>query len=457
MPTGKKKTTKKTNRKKAKNKNLPAISDNQEEFIEVEEEELEDEEEEELLLEVEEEKEDKELDEAINFKYFESNLLGDSSKIVKYDPLKAYIQQIRNYPLLSQEEEKEVAKKYNETSNGYYAKKLITSNLRLVVKIAHEYSKSYTNLIDLVQEGNIGLVKAVEKFDPYRGVKLSTYSSWWIRAYILKYLLNNWRLVKVGTTQAQRKLFFNLNKQTQQLKAKGIDPTNKKIAHALDVPEYEVNEMRKRMSASDLSLSTPIGGEEGDTGEIIDLMPNDSKTPEKIIDEYTSHKLIRQKIKEFAKTLEERDLFILNNRLLSTAPYTLKKIGEHYGISRERARQLEKRIKKNLRQFISDEIGDKIDPAQLELSDEETMTADEVQEIIKDKLTDFATNLTGSKKVIMRERILADNPLTIKKLSNRYSIKPSKIREIELGLMKELRNYLLKELGDNVYIALGDK
>ncbi|MBU1240391.1 sigma-70 family RNA polymerase sigma factor, partial [Myxococcota bacterium] len=267
--------------------------------------------------------------------------------LVRYDPYRAYMAQVRRYPLLSPEEEQHVAQEYIRTRKPELARRLVTANLRLVVKIAHEYHKSHNNLIDLIQEGNVGLLMAVDKFDPLRGVKLSTYSSWWIRAYILKYLLNNSRLVKIGTTQAQRKLFFNLNKQQEYLKSKGIVPTSDNIAEALDVPVAAVEEMQKRLNASDLSLSTPLRSDEGSSRTIMDTMEDSGSSPEEIVEADEIHRIILEKLAAFKARMRadlekargnrdevlhvERYLVIMEDRLLSDSPLTLKEIGDRYG------------------------------------------------------------------------------------------------------------------------------
>lgn len=280
--------------------------------------------------------------------------------LVRYDPVRAYIQQIRRYPLLTPDEEHDVATRYVRTRDPQLGRRLVTSNLRLVVKIAHEYSRVHQNLMDLVQEGNIGLIQAVEKFDPERGVKLSTYSSWWIRAYILKYLLNSWRLVKVGTTQAQRKLFFNLHKQQELLRERGILPTPQLLAEALDVSEREVSEMQKRMAASDLSLSTPLRSDEDDGRTLMDTMSDGQGIPDEVVAAEELRALVSEKLHAYAARLKGRDLVIMRERLLSDEPMTLKDIGDRYGISRERARQLEKRLMNQLREYLTTELGDNV-------------------------------------------------------------------------------------------------
>jgi len=284
----------------------------------------------------------------------------DVAGLVRYDPVRAYIHQIRRYPLLTPDEEHDVATRYVRTRDPALARRLVTSNLRLVVKIAHEYSRVHQNLMDLVQEGNVGLIQAVEKFDPERGVKLSTYSSWWIRAYILKYLLNSWRLVKVGTTQAQRKLFFNLHKQQELLRERGVVPTPQLLAEALDVSEREVSEMQKRMAASDLSLSTPLRSDEDDGRTVMDLMSDHQGIPDEVVAADELRRLVSDKLHAYAAGLKGRDLVIMRERLLSDEPMTLKDIGDRYGISRERARQLEKRLMTQLREYLTSELGDNV-------------------------------------------------------------------------------------------------
>ena len=176
--------------------------------------------------------------------------------LARFDAMQAYLREVQRHPLLTPEQTHELAVRFVKTQDPAAAAQLVTSNLRLVVKIAYEYRRAYKNIMDLVQEGNIGLMQAVKRYDPYRGVKLSSYAAWWIRAYILRFILNNWRLVKLGTTQAQRKLFFNLRKKRAELVAMGIDPTNAEIAKQLNVPESDVADMDVRLQASE-NRSTP--------------------------------------------------------------------------------------------------------------------------------------------------------------------------------------------------------
>ena len=283
-----------------------------------------------------------------------------TTALARRDPLAAYMAEVRRHPLLTRDEEYELAVKWVEQGDREAGRKLVTSNLRLVVKIAHEYRRAYQNLLDLVQEGNVGLVKAVQKFDPYRGVKLSTYSGWWIRAYILKYILNNWRLVKIGTTQNQRKLFFNLRKQREALLAAGVDPTPEAIAKQLDVSPKEVVEMERRMAAPDLSLDAPLGADDGDGRTRLDLIEDDFADPEQRTDAAEFKDLLHDKLMRFGADLEGRELEIFRDRVMNEDPVTLQELGDRWQVSRERARQIEKRLLLRLRDYLQGELGDAV-------------------------------------------------------------------------------------------------
>jgi RNA polymerase sigma-32 factor len=289
---------------------------------------------------------------------------ASSRSLARVDPLALYINDIRRYPLLSREDEHELAVKYLETGDLDAARRLVTANLRLVVKIAHEYRRAHRNLLDLVQEGNLGLVQAVKKYDPYRGVKLSSYAAWWIRAYMLKFILNNWRLVKIGTTQAQRKLFFNLRKEKDKLEQMGFDASSKALAEALDVPEREVIEMERRLGQGDMSLDAPVTrGEEGGKSHLDMLESSGDTRPDVAAEGDEFRKLLREKFALFEKTLRGREQTIFHERLMNDSPKTLQEIGETYGISRERARQLEKRLLGKLKDFLRRELGDAVEIA----------------------------------------------------------------------------------------------
>jgi RNA polymerase sigma-32 factor len=280
------------------------------------------------------------------------------SSLARHDPLQAYMKEVQRYPLLSPEAEHELAVRYREKEDLNAARDLITANLRLVVKIAYDYRRAYRNLLDLVQEGNIGLMQAVKKYDPYKGVKLSSYAAWWIRAYILRFILNNWRLVKVGTTQAQRKLFFNLQKEKARLSAMGIDPTPERIAERLNVSTKDVISMDRRLTGGEVSLDAPVGTGEGRPVSRVDLMPSSGgRIDELLADEEINDKL-KEKIHQFGARLKNKEKIIFDERLLAEDPRTLQDLGTQFGVSRERVRQIEKRLLQKLRNYLGEELGE---------------------------------------------------------------------------------------------------
>jgi RNA polymerase sigma-32 factor len=272
-----------------------------------------------------------------------------------FDPLRKYLSEVSRYHVLSRDEEFEVAKRIYENKDKDAAQKLVMSNLKLVVKIALEYYNTYINILDLIQEGNVGLLHAVKKYNPYKGTKFSTYSSFWIRAYILKHIMDSWSLVKIGTTQSQRKLFYRLNKEKQKLEALGIFPSPKLLASTLDVKEEEVEDMQKRLAYADVSMETPIHDEGDDT--IMDMMKSDENV-EEIVAEKEKDTIIVSRVKEFKKTLNEKELYIFEHRILSEEPFTLQEIGAHFSISRERARQIESKVMKKFKERFKTEFKD---------------------------------------------------------------------------------------------------
>ena len=277
-----------------------------------------------------------------------------SKALVPFDSLQRYLTEIRRFPLLSREDEHHLAVDYKEYRNIDAAYKLVTSNLRLVVMIAREYEKAFRNLLDLIQEGNMGLMEAVKNFDPYRGIRFPSYAVWWIRAYMIRYLMNNWRMVKIGTTQAQRKLFFNLEKEKEKLEAEGFVAGPKLLAQRLDVREKDVVEMQQRLSQRDLSTDAPIGHDNEET--LLHLLPDGQATPEEQLAETEYRQLVSEKIEKFEAGLKDKDLVIFRQRLIAEEPLTLREIGEKYGISRERVRQIEERLKKKLKAYLSKEL-----------------------------------------------------------------------------------------------------
>jgi RNA polymerase sigma-32 factor len=283
---------------------------------------------------------------------------GGTAPLARYDPLQAYMRDVQRYKLLTPEEEKEAATRYFETGDVEAAARLVTANLRLVVKIAYDYRRAHKNLSDLIQEGSIGLMQAVKKYDPYKGVKLSTYAAWWIRAYILRFILNNARLVKVGTTQAQRKLFFNLKKEKAKLAAMGIDATPETIAKRLEVPTEEVVNMDRRLAAGDMPLDAPISAAEGSAQSRIDFLPALVEPADAALADAQVGELLRDKLEAFGSTLKGKDAQIFHQRMLTEEPRTLQELGDEFGVSRERVRQLEKRLQLKLKQFLADELGE---------------------------------------------------------------------------------------------------
>ncbi|MDR2142520.1 MAG: RNA polymerase factor sigma-32 [Deltaproteobacteria bacterium] len=274
------------------------------------------------------------------------------------DSLKAYLAEVKRFKLLTKEEEAELLKQYKRTGDPEAGQRLVTGNLRLVVKIAMEFQSHWlNNLQDLIQEGNVGLLQALKKFDPSRGVKFSYYASYWIKAYILKYIMDNWRLVKVGTTQAQRKLFYNLKKEQEKIQREGLDPGYGLLAERLGVSEGEVKEMNIRLTAGrEVSLDAPLG-QDSDQSQI-SLLPSNEEGVDNFLADAQLRELLSDKIARFRETLNARELLILDKRLLTEDPVTLQEVGEEFGVSRERVRQLEERLKKTLGAYLLKEIPD---------------------------------------------------------------------------------------------------
>lgn len=262
---------------------------------------------------------------------------------IPFDPLKKYLSEISRHSVLSREEEMEIAEKAHRFKDSEASQKLVTSNLRLVVKIALEYYNTYLNILDLIQEGNVGLVHAVRKYNPYKGTRFSTYSSFWIRAYILKYIMDSWSIVKVGTTQSQRRLFYRLKKEKKRLEGLGLFPAPQLLASTLDVKVGEVEDMEKRLSYTDISLEHPVYDEGEET--FMDMIKTDDNI-EDVVAAKEKKEILERKIHEFKKMLNDKELFIFEQRIMIEEPLTLQEIGEKFTISRERVRQLENRVLK---------------------------------------------------------------------------------------------------------------
>ena len=279
----------------------------------------------------------------------------NSSLPVLSNSLQSYLAQIRNYPVLSREEEYELAMMHRETGDLEAARKLIVSNLKFVVRIANEYKNYNVNTMDLIQEGNIGLMKAVRGFDPTKGYRLISYAVWWIRAYIQNHIMKSWSLVKVGTNQSQRKLFYKLRSTKNKIEATGAEMGEdiySEIARELDVPDSQVIEMDRIMSGKDLSLDANIEGSTERT--YVDIL-GDTFDQEQFLEDSQIRPLVAKKIKEALENLKDRERYIIEKRVLTDSPETLEKLSRKFGISRERVRQIEKNALKKIRQEFQKE------------------------------------------------------------------------------------------------------
>ena len=269
--------------------------------------------------------------------------------------LQSYLAQIRNYPVLSREEEYELAMKLRETGDLEAARKLIVSNLKFVVRIANEYKNYNVNTMDLIQEGNVGLMKAVRGFDPTKGYRLISYAVWWIRAYIQNHIMKTWSLVKVGTNQSQRKLFYKLRSTKNKIEATGAEMGEdiySEIAKELDVPDSQVIEMDRIMSGKDLSLDANVEGSTERT--YVDIL-GDTFDQEKFLEDSQTRPLVAKKIEEALANLKDRERYIIKRRVLTDSPETLEKLSRKFGISRERVRQIEKNALNKIRREFQKE------------------------------------------------------------------------------------------------------
>lgn len=274
------------------------------------------------------------------------------------DSLHLYLREISRFPLLKPDEEHELALRVRDHNDPDAAFRLVSSHLRLVVRIAMDFQRRWMqNVLDLVQEGNVGLMRAVNKFDPDKGIKFSYYASFWIKAYILKFIMDNWRMVKIGTTQVQRKLFYNLNRERQKLIAQGFDPDAAMLSERLGVSEEQINEMDQRLAAGDLSLNAQVGDEPGGATRM-DFLPALGPGIEDDLASGEMAGILRDKIKTLLPKLNDKELYILQNRLLTDDPVTLREIGERYNVTRERVRQLEARLLEKIRRHIAGDVKD---------------------------------------------------------------------------------------------------
>lgn len=274
------------------------------------------------------------------------------------DSLHLYLREVGRFPMLKPDEEFELARRVQKTGDSDAAFRLVSSHLRLVVKIAMDFQRRWMqNVLDLIQEGNVGLMRAVNKFDPDKGIKFSYYAAFWIRAYILKFIMDNWRMVKIGTTQAQRKLFYNLNRERQKLIAEGFDPDAAVLAERLGVGEDQIVEMQQRLDASDMSLDATVGDDSGNATRM-DFLPTLGPGIEERIAGQEIASLLQDKLRDILPSLSEKEAYILEHRLLTDDPVTLREIGERYNVTRERVRQLEARLLQKLKNHLSSDIED---------------------------------------------------------------------------------------------------
>ena len=277
-----------------------------------------------------------------------------SLPVVK-NSLESYLTQINQFPLLTQEEEFKLATRYRKDNDIEAAQKLITSNLRFVVKVAFEYKSYEVKLLDLIQEGNIGLMMAVKKFDPYKGYRFISYAIWWIRAYIQNFIIKTWSLVKIGTTQAQKKLFYKIGKVRKALE---LDPDNEKrydvLADDLDVAKEEIMEMEQRMSARDLSLDAPFDEDHELTP--LNLLQDGSVNQEEALIVEQEKKILATEVLDAMRRLNEKEAFIIKNRIMAESPLTLQEIGDHLRLSRERVRQIESEALKKLKREMGPSV-----------------------------------------------------------------------------------------------------
>ena len=262
--------------------------------------------------------------------------------------MESYLIQINQFPLLTREEEFKIAVRYRKYNDIEAAQQLITSNLRFVVKVAFEYKSYGVKLQDLIQEGNIGLMMAVKKFNPYKGYRFISYAIWWIRAYIQNFIIKTWSLVKIGTTQAQKKLFYKIGKVRKALELAGADEKKyERLARDLDVAKEDIMEMEQRMSSRDLSLDAPF--DEGQELTHLDLLREDSLNQEEAIAEEEEKKIRERDVQNAMRRLNEKEVYVIKNRIMSEEPLTLQEIGDHLKLSRERVRQIESEALKKLR------------------------------------------------------------------------------------------------------------
>jgi RNA polymerase sigma-32 factor len=272
----------------------------------------------------------------------------NSTALIPTDPLARYLNEIRRYPLLTREKERELAVRYRETGDAKAAEMLVTSNLRFVVKVAAEYTKFGAKLIDLVQEGNVGLMHAVKEFNPYKEVRLISYAVWWIRGYIQEYLMRQYSMVRIGTTANQRKLFYQLQRQRDELDRLGREASVALLSDKLGIAADEIESMQMRLGSRDVSLDKPLSESQENTLLSMQRSPDEDAVDERL-GTMEQIQMLRERIKGLRPELNEKEKVVLDERLLADEPLTLQEIGDKYNITREAVRQIEQRLMEKLR------------------------------------------------------------------------------------------------------------
>lgn len=273
------------------------------------------------------------------------------------DPFRRYMAEVRRYPALDRDEEQELARRYRDHGDREALFRLVTANLLMVVRVAHSFRRAAQNLLDLVQEGNLGLLAAIDRFDPELGVRLPTYAAWWVRAYMVKFLLDNVRLVRVGTTNARRKLLRNLRQEKQRLEQMGIDAGPRLLAEHFGVSEQDVTDVQLALGSRDVSLDEPVGGDsDRRQGDLLE--DHKARGVEETVAREQLQEIARAAIEAFRLGISEREREILDRRILNDDPETLAALGERFGITREAVRQAEGRLMARLKQFMKERLGE---------------------------------------------------------------------------------------------------
>ncbi|MBI2822007.1 MAG: sigma-70 family RNA polymerase sigma factor [Acidobacteria bacterium] len=298
------------------------------------------------------------VDEALAGKLRPKRRLGAAEKkqLVRMDPLRRYLMEISRYEPLTAGEEQRLAHLFRHNADPEIGMRLVTANLRLVVRIAMLYHRVYSNVMDLIQEGNVGLIQAVKHYDPDKGTRLPTYASYWIKAFIIKFILDNYRIVRVGTTNDRRKLLFNLRREKEQLRLQGFDPTPQLLAERLDVSEADVIEVETAINSADVSLEDPIQGES--ELRVMDRLASAEVMIDDQIAQGELRRILNDKLAAFAETLGERDRVILLERLVAEQPKTLQEIAGRYQVTREAIRVAEKKVLQKLRAHMKTELAE---------------------------------------------------------------------------------------------------